>query len=65
MKDSEIRALALAGAKSGEFKIDAWPHAEVQRTASGGAFVAVCVEVPPAYLNGRALDVVLAGRVAE
>lgn len=53
MTDREIRELALAGARSGEFKVEPWPAAEVQRTADGGAYVVVCVFVPPSFLGGN------------
>lgn len=51
MTDREIRALALAGAKSGEFKVEPLRDGEVSRTADGGAYVTVCVFVPASFVG--------------
>ncbi len=57
MNDRDLRALAITGARSGEFALESLRDVEIQRTASGDAYVAVVVKIPAEYLkpNGRTL----------
>ena len=58
LTDKEIRALAIAGAKSGEFALEPLRDGEVQRPHDGSAVVAIAVVIPAEYLysslEGRA-----------